>query len=78
MPTVLRLGPYRLSFYSNDRREPPHVHVTSGNAQAKVWLHDASLASNSGFTRRQISDILKLVRENSESLLRSWNEFFKS
>ena len=78
MPTVLRRGPYRFSFYSYDRREPPHVHVTSGGAQAKVWLHDGTLASNAGFTRRQITDILKLVRENRESLLRSWDEFFKT
>jgi len=27
MPTVLRWGPYRAFFYSNERGEPPHIHV---------------------------------------------------
>ena len=27
MPTVLRVGPYRLFFFSADRDEPRHVHV---------------------------------------------------
>ena len=26
-PTVLRSGPYRLFFFSNEAGEPPHVHV---------------------------------------------------
>ena len=42
MPTVLRDGPYRFFFYSNeytgaDLTEPPHIHVTvdSGRTSAK-------------------------------------------
>ena len=27
MPTVLRWGPYRAFFYSNENDEPAHVHV---------------------------------------------------
>jgi hypothetical protein len=27
VPTVLRVGPYRFFFYSNEGTEPPHVHV---------------------------------------------------
>jgi hypothetical protein len=25
MPTVLRIGPYRFHFYSDERNEPPHI-----------------------------------------------------
>ncbi|MGZ5876149.1 MAG: DUF4160 domain-containing protein [Bradyrhizobium sp.] len=38
MPTVLRWGPYRAFFYSNEGGEPPHIHVRSGDAEAKFWL----------------------------------------
>jgi hypothetical protein len=38
MPTVLRWGPYRAFFYSNEGGEPPHIHVRSGNYEAKFWL----------------------------------------
>lgn len=27
MPTVIRERRYRLYFYSNENREPPHIHV---------------------------------------------------
>jgi len=51
MPTVLRWGPYRAFFYSNERGEPPHIHVRSGDFEAKFWLHDLTVAANAGFQR---------------------------
>ncbi len=38
MPTVLRWGPYRAFFYSNERGEPAHVHVRAGNPQIVARL----------------------------------------
>ena len=35
MPTILRWGPYRAFFYSNEGGEPPHVHVRAGDLEAK-------------------------------------------
>ena len=48
MPTLLREGPYRFFFYSDegDPREPPHVHVTAGERLAKFWLEPVALASS--------------------------------
>lgn len=48
MPTVLRIGPYRFFFYSNEGSEPPHVHVESGGRVAKVWLVPVSVANPGG------------------------------
>ncbi len=55
MPTVLRWGPYRAFFYSSEGGEPPHIHVRSGDAEAKFWLHDLSMAVNAGFPAAQLS-----------------------
>jgi hypothetical protein len=57
MPTVLRWGPYRAFFYSNESGEPPHVHVRSGDFEAKFWLHDLSVAVNAGFPAHEIGAI---------------------
>ena len=76
MPTVLRLGPYRLFFYSGDAGEPPHVHVERDADKAKFWLDPVRLQNSGGFGRTEINRIQKLVEENREDLLRSWNEFF--
>jgi len=35
MPTVARIGPYRLFFYSNEDTEPPHIHVQREQRLAK-------------------------------------------
>lgn len=45
MPTVLRIGPYRLFFVSLDYNEPPHVHVRRENMAAKFWLDPVELQS---------------------------------
>jgi hypothetical protein len=43
------LGTISGVFYSNERGDPPHVHVRSGSFEAKFWLHDLSVAVNAGF-----------------------------
>lgn len=76
MPTVLRVGPYRLFFYSGDRVEPPHVHVERDENVAKFWLDPVRLQNNGGFGAKEINRIHRLIEEHQEGLLRSWNEHF--
>ena len=76
MPTVPVQGPYRFFFYSGDSGEPPHIHVEREHMKAKFWLSPVRLQSSGGFGRSEISHIQRLVEENREYLLRSWNEFF--
>ena len=45
MPFILIEG-YRLGFYSNERNEPPHVHVLRRGSEAKVWMSPVRLAHN--------------------------------
>ncbi len=52
MPTVLRIGGFRVYFYSHEPNEPPHVHVDREGASAKVWLDSAMLVSSAGFRPR--------------------------
>lgn len=77
MPTTLRVGRYRFFFYASDRAEPMHVHVQAGHATAKFWLGPIRLARSRGFARRELSDLQRLIAENAEHLVRSWNEYFE-
>ena len=54
MPTVLRIGPYRFYFFSNEGDEPPHVHVDRDAATAKVWLDPVELSRSRGFRPKEI------------------------
>jgi hypothetical protein len=51
MPVIHRFGPYRFFFYSHenqDTREPPHIHVISGDGEASFWLSPVALREVSG------------------------------
>jgi hypothetical protein len=76
MPTVLREDPYRFFFYAGDRDEPPHIHVEREHFTAKFWLDPVRLQMSGGFRSSEMNRILRLVEENREQLLRSWDEFF--
>jgi hypothetical protein len=74
MPTVLRVGRYRFFFFSNEGREPPHVHVKAGGDEAKYWLDPVEIAGNYGFNGRELSEIERLVGQYRFELLEAWNE----
>jgi len=76
VPTVLRWGPYRVFFYSNEGDEPAHVHVRAEGKEAKFWLHDITVAINAGFPAHEIGDIIRHLRQNRHLLLSAWNEHF--
>jgi len=76
MPTVLRIGPYRLFFVSLDRGEPPHIHVRREDMAAKFWLDPVALEQSGGFDRVELNTIAKLAQEHREILLEGWHEFF--
>jgi hypothetical protein len=76
MPTVLRLGPYRLFFYASDRPEPVHVHVQREDSAAKFWLEPVRLVRNRGFRRQELLDVQRIVTENRQQLIEAWHEYF--
>lgn len=78
MPTVLRIGSYRFFFYSSDRSEPPHIHIESDNNSAKFWLDPVRLQRSKGFRGSEVNRVHRLVDENQERLLRSWNEYYNN
>ena len=76
MPTVLRVGATRFFFYSNEGREPPHIHVQEGRNLAKFWLRPVSLASSTRFRSHEVRRLAKVVEENEDVLMEAWNEHF--
>lgn len=76
MPTVLRVAGYRLFFFSNERGEPPHIHVEQAERYAKFWLEDVSLASNHGFRSSELAELRRLVFEHRPLIKEKWDEHF--
>jgi hypothetical protein len=77
VPTVLRRGPYRLFFYSNEGYEHPHIHVQRDRKIAKVWLDPTRLATSGGFSPVETGEIERNVEAEREMLLEAWHDFFQ-
>ena len=53
------------------------VHIKGGGRDAKVWIEpEVSLAESYGFNRRELSNILRIVVENRDLILRAWHDHF--
>ena len=52
------------------------MHVERDNCEAKLWLDPVRFARSNGFAASEINKIEKLIVENQQDLLESWDEFF--
>lgn len=78
MPTLLFIRGLRFFFYSNENNEPPHVHVTKGNASGKIWLEPSiSIAYLNGFSNAEQKDIMAIIDDHSENFKQKWYEYFQ-
>jgi hypothetical protein len=76
VPTVLRWGPFRAFFYSNEGGEPAHVHVRADGKEAKFWLHDFSIAANAGFPAHELGGIVRHLKLHRDTLQAALHEHF--
>ncbi|MGH7496950.1 MAG: DUF4160 domain-containing protein [bacterium] len=74
MPTVLRIGAFRFHFYSDERNEPPHIHVATPEGECKFWLDPVRLARNKRVAPHIVRIIEKLIFENRDLLVEKFYE----
>ena len=75
MPVVLRVAGYKFFFYQADvANEPPHVHVTKEDNEAKFWLDPVKIAREGKFRKSDLRDIERIIDDNQRFLLNAWNE----
>jgi len=77
-PTVFREKGYRFFFFSREESRM-HVHVVSGDGEAKFWLEpDIELAKNYGYNQQQLREIEWLVEGHRNELVSAWQQHFSS
>lgn len=75
-PTVFRERGYRFFFFSREE-ERPHIHVYSGDGEAKFWIEPAvKLARNYGLTHIQLREIQKIIEEHRNVIQTAWRQHF--
>lgn len=75
MPSRIIDG-YRFYFYSNERNEPPHMHVWKGGSETKIWLGTLEFAYNFGFTDAELTRIRRITRTYLNDLFDLWDAHF--
>ena len=75
-PTVFRERGYRFFFFSREESRM-HVHINSGDGEAKFWLEpDIELATNYHLTRKHLKEIEELIEVHRNELTRAWQQHF--
>lgn len=77
-PTIFRHKGYRFFFFSREETRM-HVHVYSGDGEAKFWLEpNISLAENYGFSAKELREIQRVIEEKQDDIQSSWRKHFGS
>ena len=75
-PTIFREGPYRFFFFSREESRI-HVHVGSGDGEAKFWLSpEIELAENHGLAEREITKLATIIRNHEPQIREAWSRHF--
>jgi hypothetical protein len=64
------------SFIVTKNGEPAHIHIQRDRMLAKFWLQPVALASSTRFSPKELRKLEMLVKDNIETLLEAWNEYF--
>jgi hypothetical protein len=69
-----------ISFFFFSREESRmHVHIVSGDGEAKFWLEpDLELAKNHGYNRQQLKEIESLGEGHRDELISAWKQHVSS
>ena len=86
MPQLLRFGPYRIYFWSNEGLplEPIYVHISNGipNAEAtKIWItqNKRALIANPNDKRisaKVLNRLVEMIEAQSDDIIAAWIERF--
>lgn len=74
MPAVLRVGPYRFHFFSDEGNEPPHIHVRFEGKDCKYWLEPLTLSDDRGVPLHKLTEIERIIFENKALFIEKYHE----
>lgn len=76
MPTIFHHRGLRYQIYSQDH-PPRHVHAKGAGCEARVLLDEPiAVTRSAGFTPRQLSRIVEVVRSRADELKDAWHGLF--
>jgi uncharacterized protein DUF4160 len=81
MPTILLVMGWRFFFYSNEGKEPIHVHCKKGDMECKFWLDSQNFDVEEAYSYNMNSsskrEVKKIIFEYFDFIEAEWNKFQK-
>jgi hypothetical protein len=75
-PTILRFGSLRFFFYSREEARP-HVHVSTPDGEAKIWLDpDLTLDWHHGIRPKDLNTAMRVAEEHRDDFKAAWQRYF--
>jgi len=76
-PTLFREHGYRFFFFSREESRM-HVHVYSGDGEAKFWLDpQIELARNYRLSRINLKEIEEIIEDHQDEIRSAWENYFR-
>ena len=83
MPNLFTVSGYKVFFWSNEKNEPIHVHISKGRPSpnsTKIWLTRAGgciVANNkSGIPQKELDELLEFISAQFFLICSEWKRFF--
>ncbi len=81
MATILFVIGWRFFFYSNEGKEPIHIHCKKGDMECKYWLDRANFALEEAYAynmnNKDRRNVKKIIFEYFEFIENEWDKFQK-
>ena len=81
MPTILFVLGWRFFFYSNENKEPIHIHCQKGDKEAKYWLDvknfDVREAFSFNMNSKNKREVKKIIFDYFNHIENEWKKFLK-
>ncbi len=76
-PTVFNEDGYRYFFFSREESRM-HVHITSGDGEAKFWLEPKiELANNYHYSRKHLKKVESFIEDHYDEIISAWKQYFR-
>jgi hypothetical protein len=76
-PTVFNEDGYRYFFFSREESRM-HVHITSGDGEAKFWLEpEIELANNYHYSKKHLKKVESFIEDHYHEIIRAWKQHFR-
>ena len=75
-PTIFKKDGYRFFFFSREEKRK-HVHISSGEGEAKFWLEPKiELAKSYGYLAKHLKKMEKIIEEHYDEIIKTWEKHF--